>query len=362
MKIARFDIMTRGKVKVISKRIGRIFERLTHKSSIFVNSIAPKGWDEGVNVNKLHKLVKNPFRLIYPATFLLVVTIALMVLPYSLLVDPVTTEVVTAVLGFFSVVSLSSVLAPLGVVLSLLIVLRMTKVVAWRVDIKSVVFHLSNYVGIAGVIGFLSAATAPLVFSLGSSENEFSSSLMFDGSVLLKFPAAFGIIGLLLGLCTASCHVVKGVENVFYTSVAPVLLFDTLVAIFAFRFNVDPFNLCINLSERYLRDHSSLVAQMDSLSDAEIGDFIRDNLPLVAARAFSTLDLNSSSVRAWYVGAVVVVSAIGMCWNVWKVLHVKGGNEDSVNSIFTENEDSEVGGGDNFNHIKHEGEAPKCLR
>ena len=362
MKIARFDIMTRGKVKVISKRIGRVFERLTHKLSIFVNSIAPKGWDEGVNVIKLHKLFKNPFLLIYPAAFLLVVAIALMILPYSLLLDPLTAEVVTAVLGFFSVVSLSSVLAPFGVVLSLLIMLRMTKVVAWRVDIKSVALHLSNYVGIAGVIGFLSAAMAPLVFSLGSSENEFSSSLMFDGSVLFKFPAAFGIIGLLLGLCTASCHVVKGVENVFYKSVAPVLLFDILVAIFAFRFNVDPFNLCINLSERYLRDHSSLVAQMDSLSDAEVGDFIRDNLPLVAARAFSTLDLNPSSVRAWYVGTVIVASAIGVCWNVWKVLYIKADNEESVNSVSTENEDGKAGSGDNFNHIKHEGETPKCSR
>ena len=148
MKFARFDIMTRGKVKVISKRIGRVFERLTHKLSIFVNSIAPKGWDEGVNVIKLHKLFKNPFLLIYPAAFLLVVAIALMILPYSLLLDPLTAEVVTAVLGFFSVVSLSSVLAPFGVVLSLLIMLRMTKVVAWRVDIKSVALHLSNYVGI----------------------------------------------------------------------------------------------------------------------------------------------------------------------------------------------------------------------
>ena len=166
----------------------------------------------------------------------------------------------------------------------------------------------------------------------------------------------------MLGLCTASCHVVKGVENVFYASVAPVLLFDTLVAIFAFRFNVDPFNLCINLSERYLRDHSSLVAQMDSLSDAEIGDFIRDNLPLVTARAFSTLDLNSSSVRAWYVGTVIVASAIGVCWNVWKVLHIKGDNEDSVNSVSTENEDGKAGSGDDFNHIKHEGETPKCSR
>lgn len=355
MKIARFDIMTRGKVKVISKRIGRAFERLTHKLSIFINSIAPKGWDEGVNVNKLRKLFKNPFLLIYPAVFLFVVIIVLMILPYSLLVDPLMTEVVTAVLGFFSVVSLSSVLAPLGAALSLLIVLRMTKVIAWRVDIKSVAFHLSNYVGIAGVVGFLSAAMAPLVFSLGNPENEFSSSLMFDGSVLLKFPAAFGIAGLLLGLCTASCHVVKGVENVFYNSVAPVLFFDILVAIFAFRFNVDPFNLCINLSERYLRDHSYLVAQMDSLPDAEVGDFIRDNLPLVAARAFSTLNSNSSSVRAWYVAVVVAVSMIGMCWNVWKAVHVKGGNEGSVNSSSAEDESSKiVSDSDGCSRIRYE--------
>lgn len=318
------------------KQISKVFNRLTRNLSILVNSIAPKGWSEGIDVSRFCKFLKNPFLIIYPAVFLLVVVVTLLILPYSFLVDPLTAEVVTAVLGFFSVVSLSTVLVPLGGVLILLLMLRITKVIAWRIDIKSVVAHLSNYVGIAGVVGFLSAAMAPLVSSLGRSTNQFSSSIMFDGSVLLKFPAAFGVAGLLLGLCTVSCHVVGGIENVVYKNVAPVLLFDALVAMLAFQCNVDPFTLCINLSEKYLHDNSYLVAQMDSVSDAEVGGFIQEHLPLVAARAFLTLDSHSLSVRTWYVVVVVVASMIGMCSNVWKMVHIKGGNEVSVKSSSTE--------------------------
>ena len=338
MRITRFKILACERSKVISKQIGKFSERLSDRLPALFNSIAPKGWSEGVDVSRFRKFFSNPLLLIYLTAFLSVGILVLLVLPYALLVDPLTAEIVTAVLGFISVVSLSSIVAPLGVLLVCFLALRITRVITWRIDIKSILVHLSNYIGVGGVIGSLSASMAPLVFSLARPTNEFSSSIMFDGSVLLKLPASFGVAGLLLGLCTASCHAVKGIENVFYKSVMPVLLFDILATIFALELHVDPFSLCAKLSERYLLDNSLLVSQMDSISDASAPGFVRDHLPLVAARAFTTLDLNTTSVRIWYVGAVIVVSTIGMSWNIRKSAHVKRDAGHTVKSVFTENE------------------------
>lgn len=320
-------------LKLIAKQAKKVAESLHRKHVAFSKIMAPRGWGEGLNVGRSKKS-DYPLLVLYWVLCLIMslalFAVAIMALPYAFMVDPLKAKILMAVLGFFSVVSLSSILVPLGLTIMALLALRIAKFLTWKIEAKSVVSHLSNYVGIAGVVGFLSAAMAPLVFAVGGSVNVLSSSIMFDGSVLLKFPAAFGVVGLLLGLCATSCHIVGGIDNIIYKNVVPVLLFDILVAGFAFKGKIDPFSLCINLSEKYLRNNSYFVAQMDSISGAEFDGFVRDHLPLVVAKFFSMSGLGSFSVRVWYVVVVVLISIIGMCVSVWKAVQVKCGNEKSI--------------------------------
>ena len=316
------DSYFRANLKSVTKRANEMADSLARGFSAFVRVVAPRGWSEGVDKNRFQKM-KDPSLVTYLTIFLMLVAIFLMVLPYSLFVDPSVARVVTAVLGFVSVVSLSSILLPLGVVFTLLSGLRITKFLKWRIDFKSTAVHLSSCVGIAGVIGFLSAAMAPLVVGLRISVNEFSSSILFDGSVLLKFPAAFGVIGLLLGLCTASCHIVSDVENIIYRNVVPVVLFDILVVFCAFEFNLDPFSICLSLSKEYLHANPGLVMQVDSVSGVEAENFIQAHLPVVVAQVFSLSGYSSFAARVWYVVVVVALSLIGMFWTVCKDLRVR---------------------------------------
>lgn len=316
----------RGKLKSATKWVSEALDSLTRALFIFDRVVAPKGWAEGVDKKRIQRIA-NPSLMTYLSAFLILIAAFLMMLPYSLFTDSSMTEVVTAALGFISVVSLSSILLPLGVVFSFLLGLRITKFLKWRIDFKATAVHLSNCVGIAGVVGFLSVAMAPLVVGMRISVNEFSSSVLFDGSVLLKFPAAFGVVGLLLGLCTTSCHIVSGVDNIIYRNVVPVIFFNILVVFFAFELNLDPFSICLSLSKEYLRANPGLVMQADSVSSVEAENFMQVHLPVVVARVFSQSGDSSFAARVWYVVVVVALSLIGMFWTVCKEFRVRYSSE-----------------------------------
>jgi membrane protein len=305
-------------------------ESLRQKYTVFSKVVAPQGWKEGMDIGRSKKS-SYPLLALYWTScltvFLALVAVVVMTLPYAFMVDPLEGIVLEAVLGFFAVASLASILFPVGVIIATIYTLRVASIIVWKIKVRSIASHLSTYVGVAGVVGFLSAAMAPLVFTIGGSENVLSSSIMFDGSVLLKFPAAFGVAGLLFGLCTVPCHIVGGIDNIVYRNVAPVLLFDALVAGSAFKLRIDPFDLCLMLSERYLRDHSFLVTRMDKISEIEVDGFVQDHLPIVVAKSVMTLEASLHSLRMWYVVVVVLVSIIGMCVSVWRAIYVECGIE-----------------------------------
>lgn len=310
----------------ISRYANKMVESLRRKYAVFSKVVAPQGWKEGVNIGRSKKS-SYPLLVLYWTScltvFLALVAVVVMTLPYAFMVDPLEGKVLEAVLGFFAVASLASILFPVGVIIATIYALRVASIIVWKIKVRSIASHLSTYVGVAGVVGFLSAAMAPLVFTIGGSENVLSSSIMFDGSVLLKFPAAFGVAGLLFGLCTVPCHIVGGIDNIVYRNVVPVLLFDALVAGSAFKLRIDPFDLCLMLSERYLRDHSFLVTKMDKISGVEVEGFVQDHLPIVVAKSVSTLGANLHSLRMWYVVVVVLISIIGMCVSVWRAVYVE---------------------------------------
>lgn len=317
-------------LRSISRYANKMVESLRQKYAVFSKVVAPQGWKEGMNIGRFKKS-SYPLLVLYWTScltvFLALVAVVVMTLPYAFMVDPLEGKVLEAVLGFFAVASLASILFPVGVIIATIYTLRVASIIVWKIKVRSIASHLSTYVGVAGVVGFLSAAMAPLVFTIGGSENVLSSSIMFDGSVLLKFPAAFGVAGLLFGLCTVPCHIVGGIDNIVYRNVVPVLLFDALVAGSAFKLRIDPFDLCLMLSERYLRDHSFLVTKMDKISEVEVDGFVQDHLPIVVAKSVLTLEASLHSLRVWYVVVVVLVSIIGMCVSVWRAVYVECGIE-----------------------------------
>lgn len=328
--MVRRSIDFQSALRSISRYANKVVEGLRQKYAVFSKVVAPQGWKEGMNVGRSKKS-NCPLLVLYWTScltvFLALVAVVVMALPYAFMVDPLEGKVLEAVLGFFAVASLASILFPVGVIVATIYAFRVASIIAWKIKIKSIASHLSTYVGVAGVVGFLSAAMAPLVFTIGGSENVLSSSIMFDGSVLLKFPAAFGVAGLLFGLCTVSCHIVGGIDNIVYRNVVPVLLFDALVAGSAFKLRIDPFDLCLTLSERYLRDNSFLVTKMDKISEVEVDGFVQDHLPLVVAKSVSTLEASLHSLRMGYVAVVVLISIIGMCVSVWRAVYVECGSE-----------------------------------
>lgn len=328
--MARRSIDFQSALRSISRNAKKMVESLRQKCAVFSKVVAPQGWKEGVNIGRSKKS-SYPLLVLYWTScltvFLALVGVVAMALPYAFMVDPLEEQVLEAVLGFFAVASLASILFPVGVIVAIIYTFRVASIILWKIKVRSIASHLSTYVGVAGVVGFLSAAMAPLVFTIGGSENVLSSSIMFDGSVLLKFPAAFGVAGLLFGLCTVSSHIVGGIDNIVYKNVVPVLLFDALVAGSAFKLRIDPFDLCLTLSERYLRENSFLVAKMDKMSEVEVGGFVQEHLPLVAAKSVSTLEADLHSLRMWYVVVVVLISIIGMCVSVWKAVYVECGTE-----------------------------------
>ncbi|MDR0179821.1 hypothetical protein [Actinomyces oris] len=322
----RRSIDFQSALRSISRYANKMVESLRQKYAVFSKVVAPQGWKEGVNIGRSKKS-SYPLLVLYWTScltvFLALVAVVVMTLPYAFMVDPLEGKVLEAVLGFFAVASLASILFPVGVIIATIYALRVASIIVWKIKVRSIASHLSTYVGVAGVVGFSSAAMAPLVFTIGGSENVLSSSIMFDGSVLLKFPAAFGVAGLLFGLCTVPCHIVGGIDNIVYRNVVPVLLFDALVAGSAFKLRIDPFDLCLMLSERYLRDHSFLVTKMDKISGVEVEGFVQDHLPIVVAKSVSTLGVNLHSLRMWYVVVVVLISIIGMCVSVWRAVYVE---------------------------------------
>lgn len=324
--MVRRSIDFQSALRSISRYANKMVESLRQKYAVFSKVVAPQGWKEGVNIGRSKKS-SYPLLVLYWTScltvFLALVAVVVMTLPYAFMVDPLEGKVLEAVLGFFAVASLASILFPIGVIIATIYALRVASIIVWKIKVRSIASHLSTYVGVAGVVGFLSAAMAPLVFTIGGSENVLSSSIMFDGSVLLKFPAAFGVAGLLFGLCTVPCHIVGGINNIVYRNVVPVLLFDALVAGSAFKLRIDPFDLCLMLSERYLRDHSFLVTKMDKISGVEVEGFVQDHLPIVVAKSVSTLGTNLHSLRMWYVVVVVLISIIGMCVSVWRAVYVE---------------------------------------
>ncbi len=324
--MVRRSIDFQSALRSISRYANKMVESLRQKYAVFSKVVAPQGWKEGVNIGRSKKS-SYPLLVLYWTScltvFLALVAVVVMTLPYAFMVDPLEGKVLEAVLGFFAVASLASILFPVGVIIATIYALRVASIIVWKIKVRSIASHLSTYVGVAGVVGFSSAAMAPLVFTIGGSENVLSSSIMFDGSVLLKFPAAFGVAGLLFGLCTVPCHIVGGIDNIVYRNVVPVLLFDALVAGSAFKLRIDPFDLCLMLSERYLRDHSFLVTKMDKISGVEVEGFVQDHLPIVVAKSVSTLGVNLHSLRMWYVVVVVLISIIGMCVSVWRAVYVE---------------------------------------
>ena len=157
---------------------------------------------EKVDSSKLNQTLNNPLWLVYVSSIPILSAIILAILPSVYDENKLTTEITLAVLGYFAIVLsfvMISSMAIVGVLLGLL----------YPVDIKGTLDYLSTCVGVGGIAGFVSAAMTPVKFMGDIGGGSFSSDL-FDGSALLKLPAAFGVLGLLVGLCTGSCRLVAG--------------------------------------------------------------------------------------------------------------------------------------------------------
>lgn len=168
--MVRRSIDFQSALRSISRYANKMVESLRQKYAVFSKVVAPRGWKEGMNIGRSKKS-SYPLLVLYWTScltvFLALVAVVVMTLPYAFMVDPLEGKVLEAVLGFFAVASLASILFPVGVIIAAIYALRVASIIVWKIKVRSIASHLSTYVGVAGVVGFLSAAMAPLVFTIG---------------------------------------------------------------------------------------------------------------------------------------------------------------------------------------------------
>ena len=183
--------------------------------------------------------------------------------------------------------------------------------------------HLSNCVGLFGVVGFLAAAAAPFWYMISGPRDMAFSSVMFDGSVLLKFPAGLGVAGLVVGLCTACCHLISDVSNLIYKYVVPTILFDVWVLVFFVGCRWDPFSLGYMVSEKYLNDRMYDVGQVTNMTDVGASPLEHQNSHILVARHFS--ELGGGLVELCWISVIVVIliSLAGAFRNVGKEIGLR---------------------------------------
>ena len=286
-----------GLTNVICKKIGA-------KYSEFVKICAPEGWREGVNSDGLGNLEKPGW--MFRTTLWGALYLVGSMLPYAPFVNGRYADALLSEIGFFAVVALSSIFLPLALVTVLLYALRHLKLITWNIDLIGVVKHLSNCVGLFGVVGFLAAAAAPFWYMISGSRDMAFSSVMFDGSVLLKFPAGLGVAGLIFGLCTACCHLISDVSNLIHKYVVPTILFDVWVLVFFVGCRWDPFSLGYMVSEKYLHDRMYDMGQVDNMTDVGASLLEHQNSHILVAGHFS--ELGGGLVELCWISVIVVIS------------------------------------------------------
>lgn len=269
--------------------------------SSFFNTLK-SDFARGVDSNKLNQTLNNPLWFVYVLSIPFFFAMILTILPSVYDENKLTTEIAFASLGYFAVI-LSFVmvlsLAIVGVLLGLL----------YPVDVKGALNYLSTCVGIGGVAGFVSAAMTPVRFMEDMGAGSFASDL-FDGSVLLKLPAAFGVLGLLVGLCTGSCHLVAGSGGVKCKYIFPTILFITVISIF-WVYKWDPFSLGLRMSEKLLRQNSHIIYCIDSAQGVEKESLIRENISVAVARCFLECKNDLFAYRWWSLLAIGLTSCAG---------------------------------------------------
>ena len=303
-----------GLTNMICKRIGA-------KYSKFVKICAPEGWREGFNSDGLDNLEK-PGWMFWTALWGALYLVGSM-FPYVPFVNGRYADVLLSEIGFFAVVALSSIFVPLALVIALLYVLRCLKVISWNIDLIGAVKHLSNCVGLSGVVGFLAVAAAPFWYMISGSRDVAFSSVMFDGSALLKFPAGLGVVGLVVGLCTACCHLISDVSNLIYKYVVPTVLLDVWVLVFFVGCRWDPFSLGYIVSEKYLHDRMYNLGQVDNVTDIGASLLGHQNFHIIVARHFSELGGRLVELRWISVIVVISISLVGAFQNVRKEIGLR---------------------------------------
>ena len=283
----------------VLKYLGGIKKAVRKLCFLFPSSSAFKSeFIREVDSSKLNQTLNNPLWLVYVSSIPILSAIILAILPSVYDENKLTTEITLAVLGYFAIVLsfvMISSMAIVGVLLGLL----------YPVDIKGTLDYLSTCVGVGGIAGFVSAAMTPVKFMGDIGGGSFSSDL-FDGSALLKLPAAFGVLGLLVGLCTGSCRLVAGSGGVKRKYIFPTILFIVVVTIFWVH-KWDPFSLGLRMSEKLLKQNSHIVYCMELAQGAERESLIRENISVAVAEYFLEYKNDLFSYR-W--GSLLVIGAV----------------------------------------------------
>lgn len=280
------------KVKIVIRKIYFFSFSNTFKSEFI----------KEVDSSKLNQTLDNPLWLIYVLSVPILFAIILTILPSVYDENKLTTEIALASLGYFAVV-LSFVM------ISSLTIVGMLLGLLYPVDVKGTLNYLSTCIGVGGVAGFMSAAMTPMRFMADIGTGSFSSDL-FDGSVLLKLPAAFGVLGLLVGLCTGSCHLVAGSGGVKRKYIFPTMLFITVIIIF-WIYKGDPFSLGLGMSEKFLKQNSHIVYCIESAQGVERESLIRENISISVAEYFLEYKNDLFSYRWWSLLVIGVTSCVG---------------------------------------------------
>lgn len=227
--------MVEAKVTGVKEWFFLTLRRLRSLLKRFLSLIAPTGWSEfGNPLNVMDILVEyRGIAQLYVVSFgfVPIVLAPMAVLALEGIHDPQRTAL-SAAIGYNGLVVISSLTAAFLCALLLAWVLSIGGVFLSRIHIGGALRVVVSFIGYGTMVGVITAALMPIaVLWIRASPGSVARVLP---ERLLDVPAAFGLLGAMVGILVSSTQIYGSAENLVLRRVVPVFLFVVVVGLLGF--------------------------------------------------------------------------------------------------------------------------------